>query len=261
MSDVRATLRSHAAAAWTFHRASSRWPFNMLSPDVDESPEPGKEDPALEYLPLDEPMPLVTGLGAAIAARHSCREFSAAAVTKGDLGVLLHHALGVVGTTTYASMELARRPCPSPGGLYPLELYFVARRVAGLSEGIYHYHAQSHSVGRVAPTIPGTRAHSYLFMDQPYAAQGAANLVITCVFDRSLKKYRDRGYRYALIEAGHVGQNIALACASLGLGCCPLGGFFDTELGSLLQLDPELEAPLYALTIGRPAAKEADCSG
>ena len=68
---------------------------------------------------------------------------------------------------------------------------------------------------------------------------------------RSLKKYRDRGYRYALIEAGHIGQNIGLACAAVGLGSCAIGGFLDIELAQLLKLDVELELPVYALTVGK----------
>lgn len=252
MNRLMPNLRSHAPGAWTFHCASSRWPFNMLSPDADESPEPGKEDLALVYREFAEPAPLGTDLETAIRARVSCREFLNEALDDHALAALLHHGLGVTGTTSFGRAEIARRPCPSPGGLYPLELYVIARSVTGLSPGIYHYHGQTHSLGSVRDDLPPPGVHAYLFMDQPYAAKGAANIVITCMFGRSVKKYRDRGYRYALLEAGHVAQNITLSCAALGLGCCPLGGFFDHELSELLKLDLEEEAPLYALTIGVP---------
>lgn len=251
------TLRSHAPAAWTFHRASARFAFNLLSPDADESAEPGKEDPLLRYRPLAAPASVRKDLESAIAGRYSCRDFSNEHVSEAEVSALLHHSLGALGTTLFGRSEMVRRPCPSPGGLYPLELYLISRRIDGVERGIYHYHGQTHSIAQVREGVPQAGVESYLFMDQPYAASGAASLVISCVFGRSLKKYRDRGYRYALIEAGHVAQNIALVCSGLGLGCCPLGGFFDDEVGDLLGLDLEQEAPLYALTIGRAGGDEA----
>lgn len=256
MSVQLPTLRSHAPAAWAFHRASARYPFNMLAPDADESPEPGKEDPQLAYRPLAAPALIGNDLETAIAGRYSCRDFSPESLGEAEVSALLHHALGAVGTALFGRAEMLRRPCPSPGGLYPLELYLIARRIEGIEQGIYHYHGQTHSVGQVRAGLPPPGVESWIFMDQPYAASGAASLVITCMFGRSLKKYRDRGYRYALIEAGHVGQNIALLCSALGLGCCPLGGFFDDEVGDLLKLDGEQEAPLYALSLGRPRPDE-----
>lgn len=250
MSELLPSLRSTGPFAWAFHRASSRWAFNMLSTDVDDTPEPGKEWLELEYRPLPSPEPAPSGLEEAIRSRRSCRQFSASPISQESLSAVLANCLGAHDRQLVGNLELVRRPCPSPGGLYPLEAYVIGRRIEGIHPGIYHYQAQTHSLGQVRDGVPPEALETYLFMGQPYAAQGAATLVISCVFARSLKKYRDRGYRYALIEAGHVGQNAVLTCAALGLGCCPIGGFFDSELGQLLKLDPEHEAPLYALTIG-----------
>jgi len=43
-------------------------------------------------------------------------------------------------------------------------------------------------------------------------------------------KYRERTYRYVLLEAGHVGQNLCLAATGLGLGACTVGAFDDDDL-------------------------------
>jgi SagB-type dehydrogenase family enzyme len=95
---------------------------------------------------------------------------------------------------------------------------------------------------------------TYLFMGQPCVADAAAVLVLSAVAARSLGKYGDRGYRYLLLEAGHVGQNIALTAAGLDLGALALGGFHDDELAALLAIDPEHEVPLLAVAVGVPAA-------
>jgi SagB-type dehydrogenase family enzyme len=141
---------------------------------------------------------------------------------------------------------------PSGGGLYPLELYAIVLNVSGLTGGIYHYNALNHLLERIRDGSTPKNLLSELFIGQPYVAQSGFVLVLTGVFDRLLWKYEDRGYRYLLFEAGHAAQNTNLAAAALGLGSVNLGGFFDVDLLTLLQLDGEEEAPLYAVAIGQP---------
>ncbi len=81
--------------------------------------------------------------------------------------------------------------------------------------------------------------------------QNAAGLlVLTGVFARTQIKYGERGYRFVLLDAGHLGQNILLACEDLRLAAVPLGGFHDDAVAKWLQLKPQEEFPLYAILIG-----------
>ncbi len=77
-------------------------------------------------------------------------------------------------------------------------------------------------------------------------------IVIAGVFYRTMWKYGQRGYRYVWLDAGHLAENIYLIATALGLGAVSIGGFFDSELHTLLRL-PEDEWPLYALCVGYPA--------
>ena len=113
MTHPLASLRSHGPFAWGFHWASSRWAFNMLSPDADETPEPGKEYPDARYSKLAERAKLGPALQAAIDARRSCRTFSADPVAAAALSSILHNSLGVKGTTLTGNLEIGLRPCPS----------------------------------------------------------------------------------------------------------------------------------------------------
>jgi SagB-type dehydrogenase family enzyme len=250
------TFRDLAPQSWRFHRHTSRWMFNLINPGADEIPEPGAEFPAAPFTKLPPPGRLDTRMHDAIAARTSCRDFDSAALSAGQLSAILHYSFGTLSDRQLGNLEVTQRPCPSPGGLYPLETYVIARRVDGVEPGVHHYHSQTHSLALMREGIPPIAFESYLFMGQDYAANAAATLVLTFCPSRSLKKYADRGYRYALIEAGHVGQNIALATAALDLGCCPLGGFLDVELGQYLKVDPEREFPLYALAVGPKATRQ-----
>ena len=75
-------------------------------------------------------------------------------------------------------------------------------------------------------------------------------IFIVAIFGRSTFKYNDRGYRFVLIEAGHVGQNLSLAAASLGLGCVNIGGYFDREIDNYLGLDGIEQSAVYLAAIG-----------
>jgi len=57
-------------------------------------------------------------------------------------------------------------------------------------------------------------------------------------------------YRYAFIEAGHIGQNIYLAATCLQLGCVSMGAFLDGRMNALLGIDGREEAVIYCLAVG-----------
>ncbi|HEY68776.1 MAG TPA: SagB/ThcOx family dehydrogenase, partial [Thermoflexia bacterium] len=61
----------------------------------------------------------------------------------------------------------------------------------------------------------------------------------------------ERAYRYVLLEAGHIGQNLYLAATSMGLGACAVGAFLDDDLNDLLGLDGKDEAALYIISVGK----------
>jgi SagB-type dehydrogenase family enzyme len=87
---------------------------------------------------------------------------------------------------------------------------------------------------------------------QPDIARGAAMIVfITAFFERTIFKYGDRGYRFILLEAGHVAQNLNLVSNALGLGSLNIGGFFDREIDDFLNLDGVTQSSIYMIAIGK----------
>ena len=75
-------------------------------------------------------------------------------------------------------------------------------------------------------------------------------LVLTGIFARVQFKYVDRSYRYMLLEAGHLGQNVYLAATALGLAPCGIGAYFDDDLNRLLGVGGREEATVYLLAVG-----------
>jgi SagB-type dehydrogenase family enzyme len=142
----------------------------------------------------------------------------------------------------------SRRPVPSGGALYPLELYVVAMDVEGLEPSTLHYDPFRHRLERLGSVNP-TNVREAL-VDPTLADRAATLVVITAMFWRSRFKYGLRGYRFALIEAGHVVQNALLTAAGLLLPALPLGGFYDRRLEELVGANGLDEAAVYAFLLG-----------
>lgn len=248
------SFRADQPIAWTFHRNTSRWPFNVLEPEASSEHQlPPKEYPERPFRSLPAAVLPAESIETALRRRASCRQFADEELSEDALASVLFAANGVLTPLRVGALELLLRTVPSAGALYPLEVYVLARAVRDVEPGVYHYAAISHGLEEVRRILlPGTFL-GYLFMGQPYVGSAAAVLVITAVVHRSLRKYEDRGFRYLLFEAGHVAQNISLVAAASGLGALSLGGFFDEELARLLDVASDAEVPLYAVAVGLPS--------
>jgi SagB-type dehydrogenase family enzyme len=140
-----------------------------------------------------------------------------------------------------------RRPVPSAGALYPLEVYVIAPAVPGLGPGVYHYDPFRRRLA-LLDQLRFAELREAL-VDQSLADVTSALLVVTGVFWRSRVKYGARGYRFTLLEAGHLVQNALLASTDLELAALPLGGFHDTLLDRLVGADGLDEATLHAVVL------------
>ena len=147
--------------------------------------------------------------------------------------------------------------CPTPrrrserfrpgGALYPLELYVACTRVDETEQALYHYDPLRHGLERLRDTSPAALAELSPYGD--LLVTSAAVVLVTGVFWRSRFKYGDRAYRFTLLEAGHVGQNLVLAATTLGLGAVPIGGLRPAR-DAFLGIDGLHEASLYLFPLG-----------
>jgi SagB-type dehydrogenase family enzyme len=82
-----------------------------------------------------------------------------------------------------------------------------------------------------------------------WMADAPAQFVLTAAYGRITSKYGERGVRYALMEAGHIAQNIMLQCQSIGLAAGIVGAFHDREVARVLGIGEE-DTPLLILPVG-----------
>jgi len=195
--------------------------------------------------PLDEP------LGEVMRARQSGRVMRACPLTLSQVSALLEYAYGETRDNAGSDFPRPFRTVPSGGALYPLELYLHSARIAGAPAGLYHYNPTDRKLRLVKR---GDLTHRLTrVLVQPELPLNAAGFVfITAMFERTVFKYADRGYRFTLLEAGHVAQNLNLAATALGFGVLNIGGYFDRELDAMLDLDGINRSVVYMQMIGRP---------
>ncbi len=181
----------------------------------------------------------------AIARRRSVRDFTRQPVSRLQLSRLLWAAQGRTG------LSGQYRAVPSAGATYPLELFVVCGGdVEGVADGIYHYETGSHSLAlHHGGDVRMELARAAL--DQEYIYQAPLDIVICALYQRTLRRYGERGARYVHMEAGHAGQNIYLEAAALGLGTVAIGAFHDEAVREALRLEKHYQ-PLYIMPVGEP---------
>ena len=212
-----------------------------------QKPPQYKEYPRAPRIPLAPPR--TTGgpsFEEAIQRRSSVRDYSGAPMTLPELAHLLYYVGGINGERWGYRLRAA----PSSGALFPIEVYAVVHTVDGLSPGVYHYGVKDHALAQLqVADLRGEVVRQGVMQE----FLGQANLVLyfTVIFQRMRWKYHDRTYRYGLIEAGHLGQNVYLAATSMGLGACAVGAFADDRANAMLGVDGKEEATVYMLAVGK----------
>lgn len=168
-------------------------------------------------------------------------------VTEESLGNMLRSGCGLRDYEGNDPMLHEKRTAPSAGGRYPLELYPVLfKSIAGIRAGIYHYGIREHVLEPV--TFSGfTHEEIESSVYQGSLADATGMICISAVFDRSIRKYGSRGYRYILLEAGHVAQNIILAGVESGIDILPVGGANEVDFERRIGLMSSNERIVYIL--------------
>jgi SagB-type dehydrogenase family enzyme len=186
-------------------------------------------------------------LETAIKRRRTIRSFTSRPLSLEQCSQLFWAAQGITEDRGY------KRAAPSGGALYPMDIYAVVGEncVKGLEGGAYHYDPKSHTVSLVSEGDLRNKVAGAA-LSQTWMATAPLNILITAEYYRITGKYGKRGVRYAIIEAGHIGQNILLQSEAMGLGAGIVGAFNDEKVRRVINIHPNHE-PLLILPVGYKA--------
>lgn len=188
--------------------------------------------------------------------RNSKRSFTDQCLALGELSWLLWITQGervVIGKRNKASM----RTVPSAGARQPLETYLLINKVEGLEQGLYHYIPSGHKLGYLGTKDNLTEEAAYAFGGQTFFAEAPVGFIWAAVPYRTEWRYALQAQKYALLDAGHVCENLYLAAGSIGCGTCAIGAYRQKEADALLGLDgsesdaQDQQFVIYAAALGK----------
>lgn len=196
----------------------------------------------MEIVPLPAPCRLETSLEETFANRTSRRLFEKTPLPLSKLSSLLFHAAH--------NNNHGKRPYPSGGGPYPIEIYLIAFSVEKCIRHVLHYEPDTHTLRRLWEIPEGLQHNSLMRLEGD--SEPNVLMVLTAIWERSAGKYKDFAYTLGLLEAGHIGQNVLLCAEALSLAACPVGAPYEPII-PLLDIDKTREQAVYAIAFGRPA--------
>lgn len=138
-------------------------------------------------------------------------------------------------------------PHGSAGGLYAVETFLLPRRVAECDADVLLHVLRDERALETLWAAP-TLVHD-AFPSQTWAHDAALLIVLAPIVAPYVARYGERGYRFALLEAGAMTHELEIRASRQGLACCVLGGFVDAAISSALDLELG-EQPVVCLAIG-----------
>lgn len=186
-----------------------------------------------------------------VLARQTARVVHPVQLSILELKTLLHCGYGITRDNKHKQYVRSFRVVPSGGALYPLELYFyINDKVTDLKPGLYHYAPSTNSVHLVRlGNLVEELSKCFVSFQDDLVCNSSLIIFITAVFRRSVFKYKEKGYRFVLLEAGHVAQNLNLVATAMGLGVINIGGFYERALDNFLNIDGLNHASIYMSVI------------
>lgn len=192
-----------------------------------------------------------TDLLSVIESRHTLRRYSNVPLSLDELTFLLWCSQGVRRVT---SRPVTMRSVPSGGARHPFETFLVISNVDGLAPGIYRYLAIEHSLLQIAAGSDFAEKISETCLKQSHIRDCPVSFWWCAVPERTTWRYSTRGYRYLLIDAGHICQNLYLAAGAIDCGVCAIGAFDDAGLNAFWNVNGTDQFFVYGATLGkRPA--------
>jgi len=187
-------------------------------------------------------------LATAIGDRQSRRNFSPEPLTLDELSFLLWATQGVRQQITLGGVL---RTVPSAGNRHALETYLAVQRVKGVEPGFYRYLPLEHQLLHLFDEEQMPRKLTEATLGQTFVGQAAVVLIWTTIPYRMEWRYGPAAHKVIALDAGHVCQNLYLACEAIGAGTCAVAAYHQQLMDGLVRVDGEEEFVVYLAPVGK----------
>lgn len=157
------------------------------------------------------------------------------------LATWLYMAYGITGEKKFGIYKYRLRACPSASALFPCEIYVVAMSIRDLEPGLYSFNPREFCLTKLRD---GNDALTQLKRGRPELAflkSVPAALLVSTNYWRTAWKYRSRGYRVALQDAGHLISNLVTTANGLGIQTMCRLQMNDSTMRELIGIPPDAD--------------------
>ncbi|MGN0399445.1 MAG: SagB/ThcOx family dehydrogenase [Blautia sp.] len=188
--------------------------------------------------------------------RKSRRTYAKEEMTQRELSFLLWASQGT-RKLPQDQRQITFRMVPSAGSRHPFETYLFVNYVEGLKKGIYHYLPEVHGLELYEDREDFEEELTQALCGQKFAAEAPVLFVWSALPYRTEWRYGKKAAKYILLDAGHVCENLYLACEAINCGTCAIGSYDQEGMDELLgfmpgpSADREYECVVYAAPVGK----------
>lgn len=187
-------------------------------------------------------------LGEAVIRRQSRREYGPTPLTLAEISLLLWATQGI---RRLVNPGCALRSVPSAGARHAFETYMAVQRVESLEPGLYRYLPLNGQLAQLSPSARIGRDAAIACLGQGFVAAAAVTFFWTAIPARMEWRYDIAAHKVIALDAGHVCQNLYLACEAIGAGTCAIAAYDQEACDRLLGVDGDEEFTIYVAAVGK----------
>lgn len=177
-----------------------------------------------------------------IIKRRSRRKFKDQALTIEELSYLLISTQGIVNPA-----KPVFRTSPSGGARHGFETYLYIEKVESLEAGLYRYLPIEHKLLYIGERLKEKLTTALAGQD----FKPAVTFIWTVIPYRIAWRYSGAEEKLALLDIGHVCQNLYIACEAAEMGTCAIGAYMQAPLDAFIGVDGDTEFSIYAAPVGK----------
>lgn len=191
-----------------------------------------------------DPINLDVDFSVVMNNRKSERNYSGYKITYKEISTLLYYSCG------YKKDENFRKHAPSSGGFNETELFAIVLSSDEIEEGIYYFDAKGNTLNEIVLGHFKDWIKNDAFFQKEWC-EASVIFVLAANLTRLSQKYLARAYRLALLDVGHVAQNLYLTCSALDLKVCEVLGYLESEIEEAIGIDGINVASFSTIVIGK----------
>jgi SagB-type dehydrogenase family enzyme len=238
-------------------RPRARWD-PIVGKRLEMSPSPIKHVKGLSSIVLSKPQNIrqnKTALLDVLEARKSIRKYGNSHISKDNLSHFLYHSARIKEIFKNEEGTLTKRPYPSGGARYPLEIYVVNNRIRSIEKGIHYYDPLKHQLILINKNKTYQKNFNAFIMNALYPHMKRDSdvvFIITAVFARTMWKYEKLGMSLILSDLGCLYQTMYLVATEMNLAPCPIGKTEEELVRNWLNLNWFEESHVGTFMLGMP---------